>query len=125
MIRSTNTIIRSGLLIALEGIDGSGKSSIAELLTAWLQESGYTVLLRFEPTELQYGLKLRESFTSGNRLSPEEELDLFFRDRREHVEKIILPALDQRAVVIVDRYYYSSMAYQGCGAIKHRTRSFP
>ncbi len=65
-----------------------------------------------EPTNGPWGRKLRESATSG-RLSAAEELDLFMRDRREHVANLINPSLDAGMVVIVDRYYFSTAAYQG------------
>ncbi|HJM62385.1 MAG: dTMP kinase [Roseibacillus sp.] len=101
-----------GLLIVLEGIDGTGKSTQAELLAKSLRQEGCRVILSREPTDGPFGRKLRESATSG-RLSPEEELQLFHQDRREHVEKLIDPALQGGEIVILDRYYFSTMAYQG------------
>ena len=71
-------------------------------------------MLSREPTDGPFGRRLRESATSG-RLSPEEELQLFHQDRREHVEKLIEPALQGGEIVILDRYYFSTMAYQGYG----------
>ena len=100
------------MLIAFEGIDGSGKSTQAKLLAAELQRRGREVTLTKEPTDGVFGAKLRASFTEG-RLSPQEELDLFVADRREHVSELIAPALKRNATVIVDRYYYSTVAYQG------------
>ncbi len=70
------------------------------------------MILSREPTDGPFGRRLRESATSG-RLSPEEELQLFHQDRREHVEKLIAPALQDGEIVILDRYYFSTMAYQG------------
>jgi len=99
-------------LIIFEGIDGSGKSTQSKMLTDKLILLGYDAVLTFEPTNREYGQKLRDSFFSG-RLSPEEELDLFVKDRKEHVEKEIKPALDANKIVVVDRYMYSSIAYQG------------
>ena len=55
---------------------------------------------------------MRESATLG-RLAPEDELELFIRDRRQHVEEVIAPALDRGALVLLDRYYFSTAAYQG------------
>ena len=101
-----------GSLIVLEGIDGTGKSTQAKLLAAALREQGHRVALSREPTDGPFGRRLRESATTG-RLSPEEELQLFHQDRREHVKTLIEPALQGGEIVILDRYYFSSMAYQG------------
>lgn len=99
-------------LIIFEGIDGSGKSTQAKMLTDKLMLLGYDAVLTFEPTNREYGQKLRNSFFAG-RLSPEEELDLFIKDRKQHIEKEITPYLNANKIVIVDRYMYSSIAYQG------------
>lgn len=96
----------------IEGIDGTGKSTQARRLAAWLRERGHQVVLDREPTDGPWGRKLRESADRG-RLAPEEELELFLRDRREHVENLIAPSLAEGKVVVLDRYYFSTMAYQG------------
>lgn len=101
-----------GKLIVLEGIDGTGKSTQARRLGEWLAEQGRDVVLSREPTDGPWGRRLRESATTG-RLSPEEELACFYHDRREHVETLIRPALEAGKWVILDRYYFSMMAYQG------------
>ncbi|MFY1829117.1 dTMP kinase [Myxococcus fulvus] len=101
-----------GVLVAIEGIDGAGKTTQAGLLEAALRSGGYRVVSTKEPTNGQWGRQLRASATAG-RLSPQEELDLFIKDRREHVAGLITPSLDAGMVVIVDRYYYSTAAYQG------------
>jgi dTMP kinase len=101
-----------GHLIILEGIDGTGKSTQAKLLASSLRDQGHRVVLSREPTDGAFGRRLRESATTG-RLSPEEELQLFHQDRREHVETLIEPALQGGEIVILDRYYFSTMAYQG------------
>lgn len=103
-----------GFLIALEGIDGSGKTTQGHLLKAALQQAGREVVLTREPTTGLIGQKLRGYLKGPSRhLSPAKELHLFTTDRREHVEEIIKPALAAGKVVITDRYYYSSVAYQG------------
>jgi dTMP kinase len=103
-----------GLLIALEGIDGSGKSTQARLLAAALEKLGREVVLTREPSDGRAGQELRRYLEGPSRyLSPEQELELFVADRREHAERTIQPALAAGKTVITDRYYYSSVAYQG------------
>jgi dTMP kinase len=105
---------RRGFLLALEGIDGCGKSTQAGLLAAALRERGLEVVLTCEPTDGPLGQKIREYFQGPTRhLSAREELNLFMADRQEHGEGVIQPALDAGKIVITDRYYYSSVAYQG------------
>ncbi|MBM4274295.1 MAG: dTMP kinase [Deltaproteobacteria bacterium] len=102
------------MLIALEGIDGAGKTTQARLLAAALEERGWPVVLTREPTEGPHGERLRRYLAGPTRhLSPEEELELFTADRRDHVREIIQPALAAGRTVVTDRYYYSSAAYQG------------
>jgi dTMP kinase len=101
-----------GLLIAFEGIDGSGKTTQARRLEQRLLERGIDVVLTKEPTDGRHGRRLRESARLG-RLAPAEELEAFIADRREHVASLIAPALAAGRVVLVDRYYFSNAAYQG------------
>lgn len=101
-----------GIFIVIEGIDGTGKSTQSKRLAEWFRSRGREVVLSREPTDGPWGKKLRESATTG-RLSAEEELECFLNDRREHVELSIKPALAEGKVVILDRYYFSTMAYQG------------
>ena len=101
-----------GLFIVIEGIDGTGKSTQARRLGEWFTRQGREVVLSREPTDGPWGKKLRESASTG-RLSPEDELQYFLNDRRQHVEELIAPALAEGKVVILDRYYFSTMAYQG------------
>lgn len=101
-----------GLFIVIEGIDGTGKSTQAGRLAHWFEGLGREVVLSREPTDGPWGSKLRESARNG-RLSAAEELQYFLNDRRQHVTEKILPALAAGKVVILDRYYFSTMAYQG------------
>jgi dTMP kinase len=117
-----------GLFIVIEGIDGTGKSTQSKRLAEWFRSRGREVVLSREPTDGPWGKKLRESATTG-RLSAEEELECFLNDRREHVEMSIKPALAEGKVVILDRYYFSTMAYQGArgfdpGEIRRRNEAF-
>lgn len=104
--------MQKGLFIVIEGIDGTGKSTQARRLGEWFLSQGREVVVSREPTDGPWGAKLRASAATG-RLSPEDELQYFLRDRRQHVEEEIAPSLAAGKVVILDRYYFSSMAYQG------------
>ena len=106
------SITPPGLFIVLEGIDGTGKSTQARRLGEWFEKQGREVVLSREPTDGPWGKKLRESASTG-RLSPQDELQYFLNDRRQHVDEKIAPALAAGKVVILDRYYFSTMAYQG------------
>ena len=101
-----------GLFIVIEGIDGTGKSTQVKRLGQWFQDQGREVVISREPTDGPWGKKLRESASTG-RLEPEEELQYFLNDRKQHVDELIKPALHAGKVVILDRYYFSTMAYQG------------
>ena len=109
-----------GMFIVLEGIDGAGKSTQARLLAQWFEKRGYEVVLTKEPTDTPFGKLIRklvliggkEGIIDGARISHEAEALLFAADRAEHVHKLIKPSLEQGKVVISDRYFYSSLAYQ-------------
>ncbi len=102
----------AGLFLTLEGLDGSGKSTQAGLLRAFLEERGLRVVLTREPGG---GLPEVRDLLLGGELSPEAEYLLFSADRAEHVRRVILPSLEQGAWVVSDRYLDSSLAYQGFG----------
>ena len=104
--------IPQGLLVAVEGIDGAGKTSIASLLAQWCGERGLGCTISKEPTGLKWGTELRRSGKDG-RLPIERELELFEMDRRDHVTRCIAPSLAEGNIVILDRYYWSNAAYQG------------
>jgi len=102
-----------GLLIAFEGIDGTGKSTQLPLLAAHLRERGLVVVETREPTDGPYGQQIRALYRNRSQVSPERELELFLLDRRQHVAECIRPALNRGEVVLTDRYYFSTAAYQG------------
>ncbi|MEN8143258.1 MAG: dTMP kinase [Thermodesulfobacteriota bacterium] len=104
---------KNGLLIAFEGIDGTGKSTQIELLAGYLEGKGFDVVVTREPTDGPYGKKIRSLFEKRHHLTPEEELTLFMDDRRQHVRELIIPALEAGQVILTDRYYFSTAAYQG------------
>jgi dTMP kinase len=104
---------KQGILIAFEGIDGTGKSTQINLLAEHLVALGHEVVTTREPTDGTYGRKIRSMFESRHKLSAAEELQLFMDDRREHVKELISPALVAGKIVLTDRYYFSTVAYQG------------
>ena len=94
------------MLIAVEGIDGSGKTTIVKFLEEELKRKGYNVATFKEPTDSEWGRRIRRAFRDRS-LKPEEELELFLRDREWNVKHNILPALKAGKIVIMDRYYLS------------------
>jgi len=109
--------MKRGLLIAFEGIDGTGKSTQIPLLADYLRAKGYEVVETREPTDGPYGRKIRHLYVNRQSSSPKEELELFVQDRRQHVEEVIAPALAEGKIVLTDRYYFSTAAYQGAAGM--------
>jgi dTMP kinase len=106
--------LKHGILIAIEGIDGAGKTTQSRLLCEKLKNAGYSVVLLHEPTHSQWGEKIRQLAINGrHRTAPKEELELFYKDRIEDVNKNIIPKMQEKNVVIMDRYYFSNITYQG------------
>src|SRR5207302_10040024 len=101
-----------GWLVVVEGIDGAGKSTVVRRLAEHCAARGLACVTSGEPTRGPWGMRLRQSMSEG-RLSLEEELELFLKDRAEHVAKVICPSLAAGKVVVLDRYYLSTAAYQG------------
>ncbi len=112
--------MQKGILIVFEGIDGSGKSTQAEVLFKRLQEEDFDAAYFREPSKGKWGRKIKKKALHPDSLTPEEELNLFLKDRRENVEKNLKPALKKKKVVILDRYYYSTIAYQGAKGIDEK-----
>lgn len=106
-------LARQGILIVFEGTDGTGKSTQLELLGQYLQSKGYPVVTTREPTNGQYGQIIRSLYANRSKYTQEEELELFLADRREHVQQFLLPALEQGKIILCDRYFLSTVAYQG------------
>ena len=105
-----------GLLVVLEGIDGTGKSTQVRRLAAALRAKSLETLELREPTDGPYGRQLRRMAKEG-RTDAQRERGLFIADRKQDVERNILPALERGAVVLLDRYYFSTVAYQGARGI--------
>lgn len=112
----------SGLFISFEGIDGVGKSTQADLLESWLTEQNKDVVRTLEPGGTDVGVEIRKILLhhKGD-LAPRAEAALFAADRAHHVASKIRPALEQGKIVITDRYFDSSVAYQGAGRDLSRT----
>lgn len=107
---------RPGYFITLEGGDGTGKSTQAELLAQWVTERyGGEVVRTFEPGDTKLGRQLRQLIQHGDHMADRTEALLFAADRAQHVAEVVRPALARGAVVVCDRYLDSSVAYQGAG----------
>jgi len=107
---------RQGLLITLEGGEGSGKSTQAQALKALLEEAGRTVTVTREPAGCPLGRRVRELLTEPSlEVHARSELLLFVAARAQHVAEVIGPALERGDIVICDRFSDSSVAYQGYG----------
>jgi dTMP kinase len=105
--------LRKGVLIVFEGVDGVGKSTQAKALFERLRKADFEATLSKEPTEGKWGQKLRQLIERGrHNVTPEEELEWFIRDRAEHVSNTISPGLQRNNMVVLDRYYFSTIAYQ-------------
>lgn len=101
-----------GILIVFDGIDGAGKTTQVQLLNDVLVAAGEAVTCSKEPTEGPWGRMIKASAHNG-RMTLGDELQAFVEDRKQHVQETINPALARGEVVILDRYYFSTVAYQG------------
>lgn len=104
--------MKKGLFITLEGIDGSGKSTLCKGLFHRLTELGYETVMTRAPGGTPSGAQIRELILHGKLHDIKTELFLFLADRAEHVTTIIKPALEAGKVVICDRFSDSTVAYQ-------------
>ena len=106
---------QSGLFITFEGIDGSGKSTQVKQLAQRLGDAGYDVVLSREPGGSKGAEEIRSLVLEGapDRWSAETEILLFTAARRDHMEKVILPALEDGKILICDRFADSTRMYQG------------
>ncbi len=104
-----------GLFITFEGIEGCGKSTQAKLLAEYLRNQGKVVFLTREPGGPKISEQIREILlsTKNNEMLPETEVLLYMASRSQHTGEWIIPALEQGKIVISDRYYDSTLAYQG------------
>ena len=105
-----------GIFITFEGIEGSGKSTQLSMLNKWLTNHDYDVVATREPGGTKIGEKIRELLRSGSKddvFSPRTELMLFEASRAQHMEEIVLPALNKGKIVLCDRFFDSTTVYQG------------
>lgn len=106
-----------GYFITLEGPDGSGKSTITKLLTIYLKEKGYDIVVTREPGGTSISEDIREIILDNKniKMSPVTEALLYAASRAQHVHEKILPAIKKNKIVICERFVYSSLVYQGIG----------
>lgn len=118
MTDAVTDVVKPGLFITLEGGDGSGKSTQAQLLGEWLQAQGRTVVRTREPGGTEVGVAIREIVLHHRgEVSPRAEALLYAADRAQHIATLVRPALARGEIVIQDRYLDSSVAYQGAGRV--------
>lgn len=104
-----------GLLITLEGVEGSGKTTVANLIAENLRQKGLTVTVTAEPGDTSVGRQIRQLLATIDERTAWTETFLFLADRAEHVAKVIKPALERGEIVLCDRFTDSTIAYQGFG----------
>jgi len=106
-----------GMLVAVEGVDGAGKTTQSYLLVEGLRKLGYEAEYTPEPTHGRIGDIIRLHVSNAKSRAPVHEALLFAADRYEHVRKTILPRIRRGVIVVSDRYLYSSLAYQGAAGL--------
>jgi dTMP kinase len=110
--------VTRGLFITFEGGDGVGKSTQMNLLSAYLESRGHAVTVTREPGGTPLGAQIRELVLhSRDHIAPRAEALLYAADRAQNVETIVRPALERGDIVLQDRYFDSSVAYQGSGRV--------
>jgi len=120
--------MNKGFLIVFEGVDGAGLTTNSKFLVNWLNSIGIKAYYTKEPTQGRIGLQIREYLKADS--DPFILTLLFTADRKEHIEKEIVPKIKEGNVVVCDRYMYSTLAYQSVhGAdeklIKFLNKKFP
>jgi len=104
--------------LVLEGLDGSGHTTQANLLKEYLEKKGFSVFLTKEPTDTSsVSQKIKHILSKKIKISPLKLQKLFAKDRQEHLKKEIIPALKKGKIVICDRYFFSSFAYGGAEGV--------
>ncbi len=113
--QNSDNQLNNGVFITLEGIEGSGKSSLTKWLQVQLQARNYSVQITNEPggKDDTFGTNVRQLILETKGLSTDTEFLLFSAYRNEHIQKTILPWLKENDFVICDRFIHSSVVYQG------------
>ena len=111
------SVVNTGTFIVVEGIDGVGKSTLIKNLKTYLENSTTNeVVVTREPGATELGQQIRSILlTPGQKIDPIAELLLFYADRAQHIADVIRPAMERNAIVLCDRYDYSTVAYQQYG----------
>lgn len=104
-----------GLFVTVEGVEGSGKTTITQLLAEWLRQKGLTVTVTAEPGSTPLGAHIRELLANFGERTAWAEAFLFLADRTEHVARVIRPALERGEIILSDRFTDSTIAYQSFG----------
>ncbi|HNV47611.1 MAG TPA: dTMP kinase [Spirochaetota bacterium] len=124
--------IRLPLFVLFEGIDGSGKTTLADTVARHFSAAGVPVARLGEPTDGVWGRRIRALLRGNAMPPPEEQMALFLEDRADDVARNIRPALADGRLVVMDRYYFSNAAYQGAAGLspahvieENRARNFP
>lgn len=109
--------MQAGKLITFEGIDGSGKTTQLRQVEEYLTGAGYRVVTTREPGGTPLGLKIRAALLDGEAgsVDPLAELLLYAADRAQHVRQLVMPAIDAGMIVLCDRFFDATIAYQGYG----------
>lgn len=116
MVQLESRFALAGLFITFEGIDGVGKSTQADLLEVFLVDAGRSVIRTIEPGGTELGQEIRHLLLHRKgEVAPRAEALLYAADRAHHVATKVRPAIEAGEVVLCDRYFDSSVAYQGAG----------
>jgi len=111
--------VKRGTLIVFEGLDGCGKSTQLRRAAEALAARDLDIVVTREPTDGPWGRRIREMARSNDGVAPETELEWFFEDRREHMREVVEPALAAGRLVLSDRSYISTVAYQGARGLDY------
>jgi dTMP kinase len=103
------------MLLSFEGGEGAGKTTLIKRLAKELEAHDHQVVVTRAPGGTEVGNLIRNILLHHKEIGPRTELLLFLADRAEHVQEVILPALEQKKIVLCDRYNDSTVAYQGVG----------
>jgi|SRR6185437_2890885 len=108
-------LMKKGLFISVEGIDGAGKSTHVSFIREYLESKGKTVIVTREPGGTELGEQIRNILLHSSNMHPNTELLLMFASRQELIDKVLRPNLEQGVCVVADRFIDASLAYQGAG----------